>query len=102
MITVTKMALGASAVAAAGMVAVTQQSIPEMRDVQVFKTDRDSIGESWAPECEAVLAKGDTCVFKASYIDATGPKARYITVEKREGENTSVLIRLPVTETSSR
>lgn len=100
MITVTKVALGATALAAAGMVAVAKQPAPEPQLVQVFKSDRVSFGEAWAPECAAVLAKGETCIFTASYKGVTS-KVRFVTVEqRRDDENTSMLLRVPATESS--
>lgn len=100
MITVTKVALGATAIAAAGVVAVAKQPAPEPQLVQVFKSDRVSTGEAWAPECAAVLAKGETCIFNVSYR-GTSPN-RFVTIEQRRDETqTSILLRVPATETAT-
>ena len=101
MITVTKMSLGIGAIAAAGLLAVTQAPGPDLRDVAVVKSDRLDIGEAWSPDCEIKLSADGKCVFQSTYGEP-GSASRFVTIERRDEPNTSTLVRIPVTDTAMR
>lgn len=99
MLTATKLTLGLGAAATAGLVAVTQVPDPGPREVVVAKSDRLVVGESWSPECEALLKKGESCVFQTSYGEQG--KWNYVVIERREAPGTSTLVRVPTFESAS-